>query len=184
MNPRLPERRQRSAPTSPNRRRRPRGSRCAGGSAAASSSILTGAQAPQVGRASLGGLTTLAADASCFATRSPAHFKNTTGREFALVDLIRGVDDPAHGLGEGEERDDAIPVPPPGRGDGGVFSGPFLLEGIKCAFQRLWAAIPRDRGRAFQRIVGARSRMMGGRRGRGFQVVRTCCRGQAFCAWP
>ena len=37
---------------------------------------------------------------------------------------LRRADDPAHRLGEGEERDDAIPVSPPGRRDGGVLLAP------------------------------------------------------------
>ena len=84
-----------------------------------------------------------------------------------------------------ERRENVIALGPSGTGKTHTALGLSLAACQKgCAFQRLWAAIPRDRGRAFQRIVGARSRMMGGRRGRGFQGVRTRCRGQAFCAWP
>src|SRR4029079_8544698 len=51
-----------------------------------------GAQAPQIGRASVGGPATLAGDAPRFATRSAAQAKRITKVARPLVDLIRGAD--------------------------------------------------------------------------------------------
>lgn len=46
------------------------------------------------------------------------------------LDGVRRMDDPADGFGEGKERDDAFPAPPPGGRDGGVLLPPgALLEG-------------------------------------------------------
>lgn len=48
------------------------------------------------------------------------------------LDGVRGVDDFTHSLGKREKRDDAIPVPAPGLGDGGVFLAPeFGFEGLE-----------------------------------------------------
>lgn len=44
---------------------------------------------------------------------------------------VRRVDDLADRGVEGKERDHLLPFAPPGRGDRGVFSGPFLLKRIQ-----------------------------------------------------
>jgi hypothetical protein len=56
-----------------------------------------------------------------------------------------------------------------------------LNNRAKCAFQRSWASVPRDRGRVFQSIVGSRSMSVGMCFGRRFQKVRGWARGQVFC---
>ena len=45
---------------------------------------------------------------------------------------VRGVYDPADGLGECEERDDVFPIPPPALRNRRVFLAPFaLLKGVE-----------------------------------------------------
>ena len=62
------------------------------------------------------------------------------------LDGVRGVDDPADVLGKGEERDHALPVPPPGLGDGRVFAAPGAgLEGLERGLAGLGVAGPVDR---------------------------------------
>ena len=64
----------------------------------------------------------------------------------ALVQRIRGVDDPAHLGGKSIERDHLRPVPPPGLGDGRVFAAPgALLKGIERGPARLGVAGTVDR---------------------------------------
>src|SRR5579872_5295774 len=54
----------------------------------------------------------------------PRPVKSITNEKKALVDLIRRVNDPTHGLREGEERNDLAPVAPPALGDGGILAPP------------------------------------------------------------
>lgn len=70
---------------------------------------------------------TLPADTPRFATRSTARKRNSGSGHESLVDHIRGVYNPADGLGECEERDDVFPIPPPALGDRRVFPAPFAL---------------------------------------------------------
>ena len=44
---------------------------------------------------------------------------------------VGGVDDLSDGGIKSKERDHFLPSPAPGRCDGGIFSGPFFLEGIQ-----------------------------------------------------
>ncbi len=52
---------------------------------------------------------------------------------------IGRVDDLADRRIEAEEWDHLGPCPAPGRGDGGVFPGPFLLEGIQLGLGHIGA---------------------------------------------
>jgi hypothetical protein len=58
----------------------------------------------------------LPVEAPFFATRSPVLEKYSTGRDKMLVDLIRRVDDPPHGVRKGEEGNDCTPGPAPALG--------------------------------------------------------------------
>jgi hypothetical protein len=64
---------------------------------------------------------------------------------------IRGADEHPDRRAEGMKRRDRGPCQAPGRGDQGVFSGPFLLEGIQLA-----GGIPGCRRLANRAEIGCR----------------------------